>query len=541
MRMSYGLGHGDMELVRTYSNSLYFQAAGMILTILSFVEFLEEQSGSRTAKAVAGLKKLSPDTTIVKRNGVLMEVPLDALQKGEIFYLRPGMRVPADGMILRGRCAVDESAITGESLPVEKLPGNRVVCATTIMSGTVACQAEKIGEETTLAQIIRLVERAGREKMPVDQMADKIASVFVPLVVLIAILTFVVWMLLGASLEQAMGLATEVLVISCPCAVGLATPLSTMMGTNIGLRNGIFIKTAAAFQMARNIDTVVLDKTGTITEGKNKITDLIIFDKTYDREHIITLAASLEACEEYVYTEPLLSALDELGCKREEMTDFHSFYEKGSVGTRVINGEQVAFETAEFMEKLSIPLEKIHNECMQDLSQEGRNALFLAVEHKIIAVITISDVIKSTSYDAIQKMKRMKLKVVMLTGDNRLHAEAVGRRLGLKNLVAEVLPAEKEQKIKNLKKEGHTVAMIGDGINDAPALMSSDIVLGISVSCFIDSDCCGCVFPAVPSPSESDVWCACHDAEYVIGTFEHTSPGCVSGEIDCTSRIYVIE
>lgn len=178
MRMSYGLGHGDMELVRTYSNSLYFQAAGMILTILSFVEFLEEQSGSRTAKAVAGLKKLSPDTTIVKRNGVLMEVPLDALQKGEIFYLRPGMRVPADGMILRGRCAVDESAITGESLPVEKLPGNRVVCATTIMSGTVACQAEKIGEETTLAQIIRLVERDGREKMPVDQMADKIASVF---------------------------------------------------------------------------------------------------------------------------------------------------------------------------------------------------------------------------------------------------------------------------------------------------------------------------------------------------------------------------
>lgn len=552
-RIGYGLGHEDMAVVEQYSHDLYFESAGMILTLITVGKYLESRSKGKTSEAITKLMDLSPKMAIVvDENGQEREIPTEELRSGDIFLVKPGSLVPVDGTVLEGTSSIDEAAITGESIPVEKQSGDKVISATVNKAGFLKCRADRVGEDTTLSQIIRLVEEASASKAPIAQLADKVAGVFVPVVICIALVTLAVWLIAGAGAEFAISSAIAVLVISCPCALGLATPVAIMVGTGVGAGHGILIKSGEALQRAKEIDTVVMDKTGTITSGKLRVmgTGCNVQDMSLDT--MVCIAAALEKKSEHPLAEAIveyagrqklsipeirdfkavfgrgvegilaedipprftmqspgdgpcsvfIAGKNEDGTKVvktfgiSEGRDFKAEYVKGAEGIWTEEGTPAA-EVSEkkdagaragtryfvgnraYMEENGIVIDSMVAQGLDRIAEEGMTPLLVAEEGRFLGSIQVADEIKPSSYAAVRKLKEMGIHVVMLTGDNARTAEAVRQRLGIEEVVAEVLPQDKEKKISGLKAAGRKVAMIGDGINDAPALAAADVGMAI--------------------------------------------------------------
>lgn len=530
-RISYGLGYGDMAVVEQYSHDLYFESSGTILTLITVGKYLESRSKGKTSEAITKLMNLAPKVAVlVTGDGQEKEVPTESLQKGDIFLVKPGSLVPVDGIVLEGNSSVDEAAITGESVPVEKQAGDHVVSATVNKAGFLKCRADRVGDDTTLAQIIRLVEEASASKAPIAQLADKVAGVFVPTVITISLITLVVWLLNGATAEFAISTAIAVLVISCPCALGLATPVAIMVGTGVGAGNGILIKTGEALQQAKEIDTVVLDKTGTITSGKLKVEEVGGYQSDFPADAMMQIAAALEKKSEHPLAEAVVEYAESFRLTIPEIVDFKATFGRGVEGalaadflaveatkndgpTAVFyagklsngsntsgNGTRKAPPTGNtvpdtgsvfpagtkfyvgnlaFLQEKNITLPQGAAEGLNRMADEGMTPLLVAQEGRFLGIIGVSDTVKATSYEAINAWEKMGVRVIMLTGDNRRTAEAVRQKLGISEVVAEVLPQDKEKKVSELKRQGHKVAMIGDGINDAPALAAADVGMAI--------------------------------------------------------------
>ena len=473
--IGWGLGHGDMALVEHYSMDLYFESAGMILTLITLGKYLETRSKGKTGQAIARLMDLSPKTATVLRDGTETEVPVEQVQVGDMILVRPGGSVPVDGVVVEGASSVDESALTGESIPVDKAPGDTVISASINKSGVLTLRATRVGEDTTLAQMIRLVDEAASSKAPIAKLADRVAGVFVPVVMGIALVTAVVWMLATGSVERALTSGVAVLVISCPCALGLATPVAIMVGTGKGAEHGILVKSAEGLEKLRSVTTVVLDKTGTVTEGKPRVTDLYPLGNT-TAEELLCVAASLEKPSEH----PLGTAIVEEAAEREiplcTVEHFEAVHGKGVRGD--IQGASFLAGNAAMLSDAKVDLGK-DRMIADELARQGKTPLFFVEDGRPIGIIAVADTVKATSRAAIEGFQKLGLKVVMLTGDNKRTAEAIGQELGLTQVVAEVLPVDKERQITALQEQGETVAMVGDGINDAPALARADVGLAI--------------------------------------------------------------
>ena len=476
-RIGFGLGHGDMEVVMNYSHDLYFESAGMILTLITVGKYLEGRSKGKTSEAITKLMDLSPKTAVLLVEGQEVEVPTEELREGDVFLVKPGSLIPVDGTVLEGSSSVDEAAITGESVPVEKGAGDRVVSASMNKAGFLKCRADKVGEDTTLSQIIRLVEEAGASKAPIAQLADKVAGVFVPVVMGIALVTLCAWLLAGAGAEFAISTAIAVLVISCPCALGLATPVAIMVGTGVGAGCGILIKSGEALQQARDVDTVVMDKTGTITAGKLKVTEVSVYAPGIQTDTLVAVAAALEKKSEHPLAEAVVEHAVSLGLTVPEAKDFRAVFGRGVEG--VLAGEKYFVGNRPFLEEQGISIETTALEGIAGLADKGMTPLLAAREGEFLGVIGVADQVKASSREAVSSFREMGIHVVMLTGDNARTAEAVRKSLDIPEVVAEVLPQDKEKKIRRLKEEGRRVAMIGDGINDAPALAAAHVGMAI--------------------------------------------------------------
>ena len=473
-QMGYGLGHGDMERVAKYHMDLYFESAGMILTLVTLGKFLETRSKGRTGEAITRLMDLAPKTATVLRDGAEVELPVEEVQVGDRVVVRPGQSIPVDGVIVEGQSAVDESALTGESLPVDKGPGDRVAAASINKSGFFTFEASRVGEDTTLAQMIRLVEEASASKAPIAKLADKVSGIFVPVVMGIALVAALAWLVTGHGVTQALTAGVAVLVISCPCALGLATPVAIMVGTGKGAENGILIKSAESLETLHTIDTVVLDKTGTLTQGRPVVTEIL----AQREDTLLALAASLEAPSEH----PLATAILEESRRRNlSLTPVSGFEAVHGRGARaVLDGRTYLGGNRAMMEEAGIDPGSL-TEQADELAAQGKTPLYFGDEtnKKLLGIIAVADTPKSSSKDAVAAFQELGLEVVMLTGDNRRTAEAIGRELGVTQVMAEVLPQDKERKIASLQAEGRKVAMVGDGINDAPALARADVGLAI--------------------------------------------------------------
>ena len=473
--IGWGLGHGDTALVEQYSMDLYFESAGMILALITLGKFLETRSKGKTSEAITKLMDLAPKTALVEREGVEAEIPVEEVAVGDLLIVKPGASIPVDGEITEGSAAVDESAITGESIPVDKGPGDRVIAATINRSGYFKFRATKVGADTTLAQIVALVEDAANSKAPIAKLADKVSGVFVPVVICIAVIAAVTWLLLGHTVEFALSIGIAVLVISCPCALGLATPVAIMVGTGKGSENGILIKSAEALETAHTIDTVVLDKTGTITEGKPRVTDIRTADGLSETE-LLTIAASVEKPSEH----PLSTAIVEEAARRNlslrAVTGFEAVAGQGVAAE--VGGVRYLAGNRRMMEENRIELGGFA-EKGETLSGEGKTPLYFAGEGKALGVVAVADTVKPTSRAAIEAFGQMGVDVVMLTGDNKRTAAAIQKQLGIGRVVAEVLPQDKEREVAKLQEQGRKVAMVGDGINDAPALTRADVGIAI--------------------------------------------------------------
>lgn len=542
-RISYGLGHGDMASVEQYSRDLYFESAGMILTLITVGKYLESRSKKKTGEAITKLMDLSPKTAVVAdEDGNEREIPTEELREGDVFLVKPGSLVPADGTVLEGNSSVDEAAVTGESIPVEKQPGDRVISATVNKAGFLKCRADRVGEDTTLAQIIRLVEEAGASKAPIARLADKVAGVFVPVVICIALVTLAVWLFAGAGAEFAISSAIAVLVISCPCALGLATPVAIMVGTGVGARHGILIKSGEALQQAREIDTIVLDKTGTLTSGKLYVTGTGCYVRDMSLETLVSITAALEKRSEHPLAEAIVAYAERERLVLPEIRDFKAVFGRGVEGvlaediaprnsfpeldgdgpTAVFlagkredgsasvwtgnwkggeedraalrarlkeegidsdagakEGTRYFVGNRAYMEENGIRIEGIVAEGLDEIAEQGRTPLLVGGEGRLLGCIDVADQIKGSSCAAVARFQKMGIRVVMLTGDNARTAEAVRRQLGIGEAVAEVLPQDKEKTIRHLQAAGRKVAMVGDGINDAPALTAADVGMAI--------------------------------------------------------------
>ena len=467
-RMSWALGHSRMDIVTEYSHNLYFESAAMILTLITFGKYLETRAKGKTGDAIRALMDLSPKTASVRRGEAIEELPVEDVRVGDIVIVRSGGSIPVDGTVVRGRASVDQSALTGESLPVEKKTGDRVSAATVNREGYLEFQADKVGQDTTLAQIIRLVEDAGGSKAPIARLADRIAGVFVPVVMAISAITFAVWMLLGYSLEFSLNNAISVLVISCPCALGLATPVAIMVGTGRGAQMGVLFKNAEALENLHSIDTVVLDKTGTLTTGHPAVTDIL--PAGADKGKLMKIAASLESRSEHPFAKAILSAAGE---GYPEPEDFRAIPGKG-VSAKV---EGVCYYGGNdrLMADLGVALPDF-----SALAAQGKTPLHFATEAgEYLGSIAAADVLKPDSVSAVQAMRRRHLDVVMLTGDNRETARAIADKAGIWHVISDVLPTDKAGAVRKLQAEGHRVLMVGDGINDAPALVTADVGMAI--------------------------------------------------------------
>ena len=474
-QIGFGLGHGQADLVRHYLMDLYFESAGAILALITLGKYLEARSKSRTSEAITKLVNLAPKTATILRDGVETDVAVEDVRVGDTVIVRPGQSIPVDGIILDGSTSVDQSALTGESMPVEKEPGDAVAAATINKSGFIRFEASKVGDDTTLARIIALVEEASSSKAPIAKLADQISSIFVPVVIVIAVAAALVWLLTGATPEFALSIGIAVLVISCPCALGLATPVAIMVGTGKAASHGILIKSAEALEIAHAINTVVLDKTGTITEGKPQVTDLVVFAGLTE-DALLSLAASLEKPSEHPLAEAILKRASERQLAIRETSRFTAVPGRGL--RAIIDDREYLAGNLAFMQENGLPAD----EPMQigdGLAAQGKTPLYFADQHQILGLIAVADVVKPTSLLAIRQFKAMGIDVVMLTGDNQRTAEAIRRQLDIDRVVAEVMPEDKEREIRLLQESGRKVAMVGDGINDAPALVRADVGIAI--------------------------------------------------------------
>ena len=473
-RMGHGLGVQDLELVNRYLHDLYFESAVMILALINIGKYLEARSKGKTSEAINKLMDLAPKTAFVERGGGVVEIPAEEIQIGDILQVKPGSSVPADGVVLEGTTSIDEAAITGESIPVQKMPGDQVIAATMNKTGFFRMKASKVGDDTTFSQIIHLVEDASASKAPIAKIADKIAGVFVPIVMTIALITAVVWILSGADFEFALSCAISVLVISCPCALGLATPVAIMVGTGKGAENGILIKSGEALEVTHNIQSVVLDKTGTITQGKPVVTD--IYGVKTDSTELLKIAAAMEKKSEHPLAEAVLAKAAEEDISLPEASEFSAVAGMGIEA--VIEGKKYYAGNLRLMKEKNISCAGIED-YLETLTGEGKTPLLFAAEKELLGVIGAADVVKPTSAQAIRELKKMGIQVIMLTGDNERTAKAIQRQLDIDTVIAEVLPQDKEREVAKLQESGRKVAMVGDGINDAPALARADVGIAI--------------------------------------------------------------
>ena len=474
-KIAYGFGHGDLALVHRFSMDLYFESAGMILTLITFGKFLEARAKGRTSDAITKLMDLAPKTAVVERDGAELEIPVEEVEKGDILVVRSGMSVPVDGVLTEGHAAVDESAITGESIPAEKATGSKLTGATVVKSGFFKMRADRVGEDTTLAQIVRLVDDATSSKPPIAKMADKVSGVFVPAVIGIALVTAAVWLLLGESVEFALSNAIAVLVISCPCALGLATPTAIMVGTGRGAASGVLIKSAEALETVHEVNTIVLDKTGTITQGEPGVTD-VLYSKSAGEALLVKTAASLEKYSEHPLAQAIVKYAEQINVQLAPVTDFTQQAGRGIKG--VMEGKGCFGGNRRMLEEAGLYDDNVKM-LEEKLAAEGKTPLFFARDGILLGIIALADRVKPTSRAAIEEMKRMGLEVVMLTGDNARTAQAIQKEVGADRVVAEVLPQDKETEIRRLQQQGKKVAMVGDGINDAPALARADVGIAI--------------------------------------------------------------
>ena len=476
--------NGDMAGVMSYMHEFYFESAAMILTLITVGKMLEAHSKGKTTDALKGLMKLAPKTAVIVRDGEEVEVSIDQVRKGDIFVVRPGENIPVDGIVLEGSSAVNESALTGESIPVDKKPGDAVSAATLNHSGFIRCEATRVGEDTTLSQIIQMVSDAAATKAPIAKIADRVSGVFVPAVIAIAVVTLIVWLVAGQTIGFALARAISVLVISCPCALGLATPVAIMVGNGMGARNGIMFKTAVSLEETGKMQIVALDKTGTITSGEPKTTDILPAEETSEEE-LLTLAYALEKKSEHPLANAILETGRERGVQSDlEVTDFQAVPGGGLTGE--LDGRRLTGGNLKYISQTAEVTDAVRRQA-EELAEEGKTPLFFAKDGKLLGIIAVADVIKEDSPQAVRELQNMGIHVVMLTGDNERTARAIGKQAGVDEVIAGVLPEGKESVIRALKEKGK-VAMVGDGINDAPALTRADMGIAIGAGTDIAID-----------------------------------------------------
>ena len=474
---------GDSTAVMNYMMEFYFESAAMILTLITVGKMLEARSKGKTTDALKSLMKLAPKTAVVFRNNEELTIPIEQVHKGDIFVVRPGENIPVDGVIIEGNSAVNESALTGESIPVDKTSGDLVSAATVNQSGFIKCEATRVGEDTTLSQIIKMVSDAAATKAPIAKIADRVSGVFVPTVITIAVITTIIWLLTGHEFGYSLARGISVLVISCPCALGLATPVAIMVGNGMGARNGILFKTAVSLEEAGKVQIVALDKTGTITSGQPEVTDLLPADNISEQE-LLTLAFALEKKSEHPLAKAILTYAEAQNLTAPEVSDFHAL--PGNGLSAVLNNEVLIGGSLKFISsKVSVPAAL--SKKAEKLAEEGKTPLLFAHNDRLIGIIAVADVIKEDSPQAIKELQNMGIRVVMLTGDNERTAQAIGKQAGVDDVIAGVLPDGKESVIRSLKEQGK-VAMVGDGINDAPALTRADIGIAIGAGTDIAID-----------------------------------------------------
>lgn len=496
--IGFGLGHNNLELVSRFSNDLYFESAGTILTLITVGKYLETKSKGKTSEAINKLINLAPKTAIVLKNKKEIEVEVKDIKKEDIIIIKPGYSIPVDGIIIEGESSIDESTITGESIPTQKFINDKVISGTINKNGYFKMKATEVGDDTTLAQIIKLVEEAANSKAPISRLADKVSGVFVPIVITIALLATIFWLINGQSFEFALSIGIAVLVISCPCALGLATPVAIMVGTGKGAELGILIKSAESLELLHKVDTVVLDKTGTITQGKPKVIDIItnqdlinevmsqknkvkvVLNKNNDltsKNNLLKIAGSLEKNSEHPLAEAIIEKTRENNLNLYEVKDFEAISGRGVRG-KIDNIEYFGGNLA-FMQENNVKLEDVLLKS-EELSKQGKTLLYFAKENRLLGIIAVADTIKPTSKIAINKLKKKNLEVIMITGDNKNVAESIGKNLEIDKVISEVMPQDKESEVTKLQASGKRVAFVGDGINDSPALVRSDVGIAIS-------------------------------------------------------------
>lgn len=481
--MTYAEHQGDAQAVMGYMHEFYFESAAMILTLITVGKMLEARSKGKTTDALKSLMKLSPKTAVVEKEGKETEVPVEQVRIGDVFVVRPGENIPVDGIVLEGNSAVNEAALTGESIPVDKQAGDRVSAATINQSGFIRCEATRVGEDTTLSQIIRMVSDAAATKAPIAKVADKVSGIFVPAVITIAVLTTIVWLIAGESVSFALARGISVLVISCPCALGLATPVAIMVGNGMGAKNGILFKTAVSLEETGKVEIVALDKTGTITSGEPKVTDVLAADG-HSEEELLKLAYSLESKSEHPLAKAIVAYGTEKHTEQIPVTEFKALPGnglEGKAGEADVKGGSLKFAQSqtEISEKIRLQAEK--------LAEEGKTMLMFMKNGVLAGMIAVADVIREDSPQAVKELQNMGIEVVMLTGDNERTAKAIGRQAGVDRVIAGVLPDGKEEVIRRLKEQGK-VAMVGDGINDAPALTRADMGIAIGAGADVAID-----------------------------------------------------
>ena len=474
---------GDSMAAMGYMHEFYFESAAMILTLITVGKMLEARSKGKTTDALKNLMKLSPKTAVLVKDGLETEVPIERVQKGDVFAVRPGQSIPVDGVVLEGTSAVNEAALTGESIPVDKSAGDRVSAATVNQSGYLKCQATRVGEDTTLAQIIKMVSDAAATKAPIAKVADKVSGVFVPAVLAIAAVTVAVWLLVGQSFGFALARGISVLVISCPCALGLATPVAIMVGNGVGAKNGLLFKTAASLEETGRVQTVVLDKTGTITQGQPRVTDIVCADGVAEKR-LLSLAYALEKKSEHPLARAIVLRGQAEAAVLDEVTDFQAL--PGNGLTAMLNGMYLAGGNLKFISTVTQVPSTLAAEADR-LAEEGKTPLFFTGDGTVLGIIAVADVIKEESPQAVKELQDMGMRVVMLTGDNEKTARAIGKQVGVDEVIAGVLPDGKESVVRRFKQKGK-VAMVGDGINDAPALTRADIGIAIGAGADVAID-----------------------------------------------------
>ena len=481
--MTYAQTNGDINAVTHYMHELYFESSAMILTLITVGKMLEARSKGKTTDAIKGLIKLAPKTAVIVKNGTETQIPIEQVKKGDIFVVRPGENIPVDGVIISGNSAVNESALTGESIPVDKTVGDSVSAATVNQSGFLRCEATRVGEDTTLSQIIKMVSDASATKAPIAKVADTVSGFFVPVVISIAVITAIVWLLLGDGVGSALARAISVLVISCPCALGLATPVAIMVGSGVGAKNGILYKTAVSLEESGKIKIVALDKTGTITQGEPKVTDLLPMSNISEKE-LLEYAYALECKSEHPLAKAISKRAKDESINEKEVEGFKIISGNGlsaKLGKDEIKGGNLSFISE------NTQITKEAQAKAESLAMQGKTPLFFSKNNQLLGIIAVADTIKDDSYEAIKALQNMGIRVIMLTGDNKKTAAAIGEKVGVDEIISDVLPDGKEKVISDLKKQGK-VAMVGDGINDAPALTSADIGIAIGAGTDIAID-----------------------------------------------------